>query len=122
MRCVSLLLASLVVSLLSFGCGMSGGHDPMFSMGSSPPSIATLTPNSVPVNSVPFTITIDGSNFGADAVVFWHGNAHMTTFVSAKEITTTLTDTDLMFTGLVPVYVRTGGLNSNTVEFDVSAQ
>jgi hypothetical protein len=33
-----------------------------------------------------------------------------------------VTDTDLMFMGMVPVYVRTGGQNSNTVDFEVTAQ
>jgi len=33
-----------------------------------------------------------------------------------------VTDTDLMFAGLVRVFVRTGGLNSNTVDFNVSVQ
>ena len=33
-----------------------------------------------------------------------------------------VTDADLMFMGMVPVYVRTGGQNSNTVDFDVAAQ
>jgi hypothetical protein len=29
---------------------------------------------------------------------------------------------DLMFWGQVPVYVRTGGMNSNTVDFSVAPQ
>jgi hypothetical protein len=33
-----------------------------------------------------------------------------------------LQETNLMFAGLVPVYVRTAGLNSNTVQFNVSFQ
>jgi hypothetical protein len=33
-----------------------------------------------------------------------------------------VTDADLMFTGPVPVYVRTAGVTSNTVDFNVTAQ
>ena len=121
MRYFSLLL----VSLLTMGCGTPGlNHDP----GNlrvdvlSAPAIATLTPNSVPVNSVPFTMTVNGSNFGTDAIVFWNGTAQSTFFVTSNQLMVRLTDTDLMFTGLVPIYVRTGGQNSNTVDFDVTGQ
>jgi hypothetical protein len=88
----------------------------------SSPAITTLTPDSVPVDSVPFNMTVNGSNFGTDAIVFWNGTAQSTFFVSSNQLTVRLTDTDLMFTGLVPVYVLTGGQNSNTVDFDVTAQ
>jgi hypothetical protein len=120
MRYLSLLLVSLLT-----GCGTrgsSGNHDPLKMIIFSPPSITALTPNSVPVNSVPFTITINGSNFGTDAVVFWQGTARSTFFVTSNQLMATVTATDLMFTGLVPIYVRTGGQNSNTVDFDVTAQ
>lgn len=82
----------------------------------------TLTPGSVPVNSVPFIMTINGSNFTTDAVVFWQGTPQSTTFITSNQLIVKVTDTDLLFTGLVPIYVRTGGQNSNTVDFDVTAQ
>jgi hypothetical protein len=121
MRYFSLLL----VSILTIGCGTPGSsrnHDPMGMVTFSPPSITALTPDNVPVNSVPFTMTINGSNFGTDAVVFWHGTAQSTFFVTSNQLMSTVTNTDLMFTGLVPIYVRTGGQNSNAVDFDVTAQ
>lgn len=122
MRYFSLLL----VSLLTIGCGTPGlthdpGHPRVIDLLSSP-AITTLTPDSVPVDSVPFNMTVNGSNFGTDAIVFWNGTAQSTFFVSSNQLTVRLTDTDLMFTGLVPVYVLTGGQNSNTVDFDVTAQ
>jgi hypothetical protein len=120
MRTVSILLASL----LTLGCGMGPGDPPnghhtvaaLFS----PPAITTLTPNSVPVNSVPFTMTINGSNFGTDAIVFWSNTAQSTIFVSPSQLMVAVTADDLMFWGLIPVYVRTGGMNSNTVQFNLT--
>jgi hypothetical protein len=67
-------------------------------------------------------MTINGSNFGTDAVAFWQGTAQSTFFVTSNQLMVKVTDADLMFMGLVPVYVRTGGQNSNTVTFDVTAQ
>jgi hypothetical protein len=120
MRYFGLVLASLLL----IGCGTPGSSksDPLREFVSSPPSIAELTPGSVPVNSVPFTMTINGSNFLPDAVVFWQGTPQSTLFVTPNQLMVKLTDTDLMFMGMVPVYVRTGGQNSNTVDFEVTAQ
>ncbi len=115
----------LLVTLLTVSCGnsaSSGNHDPLVMTTLSPPSIMTLTPTSVPVNSVPFIMTINGGNFGTDAVVFWQGVPQSTVFVTSNQLMVRVTDTDLMFMGLVPIYVRTGGMNSNTVDFDVAAQ
>jgi IPT/TIG domain len=114
----------LLVSLLTVACGTPGmtPHDPLKVAIFSPPAISTLTPDSVPVNSVPFTMTINGSNFGTDAVVFWQGTPQSTMFVTSNQIMARVTDTDVMFMGMVPIYVRTGGQNSNTVTFNVTAQ
>lgn len=129
MRHIAGPISSLVilVSAITIGCG-SASRDPkgmnatLKGFGFSPPSIATLTPNSAPVNSVPFTVTVNGQNFGTDATVFWNGTPVFTTFVSSVEVLANLTNANLMFLGPAHVSVRTGGLNSNTVDFDVTAQ
>ena len=121
MRLISILLASF----FTIGCGAgSGNHgqDPHISFVLSPPSIVTLLPNSVPVNSVGFTMTVDGANFGTDAVIFWNGMPQRTAFVSANQLLVTITEADLALTGLAHVFVRTGGANSNTVDFNVAPQ
>ena len=58
----------------------------------------------------------------ADATVFWNGTPVITTFVTSNQLVASLEATDLMNVGLTRVYVRTGGLNSNTVDFDVTGQ
>jgi len=119
MRFAGLILASL----LALGCGTGSGHDPQFKGSAvSPPSITQLVPNNVPVNSVPFFLTVNGTNFLTDAIVVWNGTTLNTTFMSSKQLVALLETTDLQNVGLIRVYVRTGGLNSNTVDFDVSAQ
>jgi hypothetical protein len=118
MRFTGLLLAILV----AIGCG--AGHDPhtMFGTAFFPPSLTELSPSTVPVNSAPFTMTVNGTNFGTDSVVFWNDIPQSTRLVSSKQLLVAVTDTDLMQFGLAHVFVRTGGLNSNTVDFDVAAQ
>jgi hypothetical protein len=112
----------VLLVLLAVGCGTPGhmSGDPLRVATFSPPSIMALTPDNVPVNSVPFTMTINGSNFGSDAIAFWHGMPQSTLMVTSSQLMVAITDSDLLFTGPVPVYVRTGGANSNTVNFNVT--
>ena len=118
MRYPGFLPASLLVLfiLISLGCG-SPSHNPNASHGTF--KVFSLLPNSAPVNSVPFTMEVDGANFDADAVVFWSGTPRFTTFVNSQQLFANLTSTNLVLAGTVHVYVRTDGLNSNTVEFDL---
>jgi IPT/TIG domain len=115
--------ALLVLIFLSIGCG--AGHDalsnsPHMGVVFSAPSIASLTPNSTPENSVPFTMTVQGTQFGPDAVAFWNNAPQHTVFISSSELRVAVTDDDLMLPGSIDVYVRTGGMNSNTLNFDIT--
>jgi hypothetical protein len=118
-----LLLALMPVGVLTLGCG-TPVHDPKvtFTTNFSPPALTTLVPSTVPVNSVPFVMTVNGNNFGRDAIVFWNSAPQMTRFVSPTELQVAITADDLTEFGLAHIYVQTAGLTSNTVDFDVTAQ
>ena len=116
MRSASLLL--LVV--LSVGCG-TRQRNVMFGTSFNPPALTALQPGTVPVNSTPFVLTVNGNNFGRDALVFWNNVPHMARFVNATQLQVAITADDLTTFGLVPVYVQTAGMTSNTVDFDVTA-
>jgi len=62
---------------------------------------------------------LDGANFLTDAIVFWNGTPVSTTFVNSHQLLANLNGTNLMLSGMIQVYVRTGGVNSNTLEFDL---
>ena len=119
-------LASIfLISILTFGCGA----DPVNRSQAihsgvvvTPPSLTSLQPSTVPANSAPFTMTVNGANFRTDALVVWNGVPQHTIFVNSGQLLVTVTDVDLMFVGLAHVFVRTSGLNSNTVDFDVAPQ
>ena len=119
------LLSLVLLVVLASGCGSGPANrnqSPHVGFGVFPPSITQLTPSTAPVNSVPFTMTVDGTNFGADATVFWNGTPQQTMFISANQLLAAVTATDLTFGGLNHVFVRTGGMNSNAVDFDVTPQ
>ena|SRR5205823_530013 len=116
----------LLMICVTIGCGSgnrrSNGGDPRPGFGFMVPSITALMPQSSPVNSLPFTMTIQGSDFATDATVFWNGIPQHTTFLSPSQLLVSVTDTDLMFTGPAHIAVHTQGLNSNTVDFSVTPQ
>jgi hypothetical protein len=108
--------------VLSMGCGTTT-HDLKATFGTSftPSALNAIDPNTVPVNSTPFVMTLNGHNFGRDAIVFWNNVPHMARFVSSTELQVSVTADDLTIFGLVQVYVQTAGMTSNTVDFDVTA-
>ena len=112
--------ALLLTTALMFGCGYgSRNYNPGMPGTGAAPSIATLSPSSAMHGGTGFTLTINGNNFGADAAVYWNAAARATTYVTGNQVTAAITASDIANTGRVPVYVRSGGQNSNTVDFDV---
>lgn len=124
MKIAHALPAFALAHLVLIGCGSGSAVHGSTRAGFAtfPPSLTALAPNSSPVNSVPFTMTVSGSNFTPDATVFWNGTPQQTAFVNANELMVAVTHTDLMFAGFAQIYVRTAGMNSNTVNFNVSVQ
>jgi hypothetical protein len=126
MRYLPVFFATLTVALISLGCGTPSknpGADPRaVSVVVLPPSITELSPTTTPVNSVPFLMTVNGTNFGTASVVFWNGVAQHTVFLTSNQLLVTVTPADLQFMGLIQVYVLSGGLASNTVTFNVTPE
>lgn len=122
MKISGMVLAGLMVAGLGCGTGTVTPSTHTITASTAPPSISLLTPGSVPVGSPGFNMTINGGNLGTDTVAFFNGNAQHTVFISADQIMVTLTDADLQRAGNIPIFVRTQGLNSNTLVFDVAVQ
>jgi IPT/TIG domain len=126
MKIPSVIMAGLIVMSIGVGVGCGAGtatpSTHLFTAANIAPSISVLSPSTVPVGSPGFSMTINGSNFGSDAIAFFNGNPQRTTFISSSQIMVTLIDTDLQHAGMVPIFVRTQGLNSNTLSFDVAVQ
>lgn len=114
----------LLAALAAIGCGAGTGPRPHKVVGSAffPPSITMLSPNTVPVNSPPFAITIVGTNFGPDAVVFWNNTPLTTMPINSRQVMAQLTALNLQTSGMIQVFVRTAGQNSNVLDFQVAIQ
>ncbi len=113
------LIAGSVAVLSLISCG--GYSSPtMTRAGVGAPMIAQLVPSSMRAGSGAFNMTINGSGFGADALVYWNGSPLNTAYVSGNQLVAMVPTADDANAGMIPVYVRTGGQNSNTVDFSVN--
>jgi hypothetical protein len=123
-REVAMRFTLLFILLAITGCGAGNNRQPtvLFGSGVSAPMLSTLTPDTAPFGSPTFTLTVNGNNFGLDATVFWNGTPARTIPVTSNQLMVQITDTDMQTAGMIPVFVRTAGQNSNTVNFNVSTE
>ena len=88
------------------------------------PVIASMSPTSINAGSPAFTLTINGSDFINGSVVNWNGTALNTTFVSASQLTATVSATLVLAAGTANITVVTnspGGGTSNIGVFTINA-
>ena len=109
-------------TILAVGCGYGSGYkanSPQLMTGGNTVNISGLSPTSVMAASASFTLTVNGSGFGTDAVVYFNSAAKSTTVISGNQVMAAIPAADVATAGMKPVYVRTGGQNSNTMNFTV---
>jgi hypothetical protein len=106
----------LGITLMGAGCGYSSNN---YMNGQGTPSITQLMPSSAMANSGAFVLTVNGSGFGTDSVVYWGTTTRTTTYVSTSQVTANITDEDVMNPGTEQVYVHSGGANSNAMTFTI---
>jgi len=69
------------------------------------PAISALSPAVAPIGTHDFTLIVEGSDFTPAALVRWNGQERPTTFVSDTRLTATISATDVLTTGTVPISV-----------------
>ncbi|MGH9495734.1 MAG: FG-GAP repeat domain-containing protein, partial [Candidatus Sulfotelmatobacter sp.] len=83
---------------------------------------APLVPGEKAPGSAAFTLTVNGAGFVSGATVNWNGNARATTFVSNKQLTTSINAADVLTASTASVTVvnpAPGGGTSNVADFQV---
>jgi hypothetical protein len=117
----------ILLTMVATGCGGYGSHSMPVTGAAS--NISTLVPNNTGTGAPSFTMTIDGTGFSANSVVFFNNVAEPTTFMSPTQLSAIIPGTAVAAAGTMPVFVRvtTGGgmygptsQNSNTVNFTVN--
>ena len=119
------LLAMLTAVLLSAVLVTACGYKSNYSMGmgtttAGGPMVEALMPDMAAAGSGQLTLTINGSGFGTDSVVFFNSTQVATMYVTGNQLMASIPASALVMQGTVSVYVRTNGQNSNMVNFMVN--
>lgn len=112
-RCLGSFLLALSLFFVAALTGCSSDNSPT-------PAITSLSPGSANAGSAGFTLTVNGSGFSSDATVQWNGSARTTSFVSASQLTASITAADIASAGTVQVTVVSKGKTSNQSAFAIS--
>jgi len=99
----SLLLVALIA--LTVACGYSSKMTAP--VAGSMPAVSALSPNSATAGGAAFTMTVNGTNFGAKAVVNLNGTAQTanTTFVSGNQLMVAVPASAIATPGTISVTV-----------------
>jgi hypothetical protein len=79
------------------------------------PFISSISPTQVTADGPGFTLTVNGTNFGAKSVVVWNGNVRKTTFINSTQLKAEITAADIaippnMPSMSIPITVSSAGL------------
>ncbi len=110
------------------GLSSCGGGGITSSPSTRTPSISSISPTSATAGGPAFTLTVNGSNFNADAIGFWANPSSTntpppSTFVSPTQLTIQVSAADIASPATVQVSVLNPGfpvLHSNTVNFVIN--
>ena len=111
------LVFPLALVLLLAGCGYGSNYNGGGT--GNAPAITSLSPNMVTAGDPGFTLTVNGSAFATDSVVYWNGTALPSSYSTGTKVTAQVSATDVANPGMIPVYVHSGGKNSNSMTFTV---
>ena len=110
------LVVLLAAILIAPACGY-GSHNYM--NGNGHPAITQLSPSATPAGGTAFSLTITGTGFGTDSLVYWGTTTRTTTYNTATQVTADITAADITNAGMAQVYVHSGGANSNAMTFTI---
>jgi hypothetical protein len=82
--------------------------------------ITGLSPASAITGGAAFTLTVNGSGFVSGAAVNWNGSTLSTIFVSAAQLTASVSASLIASTGTAAITVVSGGVTSNSVTFAIN--
>lgn len=86
-----------------------------------PPQISNLSPSAATAGGPAFTLTVNGSGFGGDAVVNWNQTPLATSVVSGSRVTAPVLASLIATPGTAQITVSSGGVTSNAVNFTIVA-
>lgn len=113
--------ASVTVVTPAPGGGTSNAQT--FTINNPTPAITSLSPNSATAGGAAFTLTVNGTGFISSSTVWWNGALRTTQFVSATQVTASISASDIASAGTASVVVQNpspGGGSSPAATFTIN--
>ena len=102
----------------------SGSSNPQtFTVNNLVPTTTSIAPNSATAGGAQFTLTVNGTNFIPNSVIYWGASPLATTYVSATQVTSTISAAYIATGGTITVTVQNptpGGGTSNGQTFTIN--
>jgi hypothetical protein len=119
----SVFLAALLAAGLACGYSKPATTPPV---AGTMPTITELAPANINHGGPAFTLTVNGTDFGSTAAIYWNGTAETTTVVApGTQLMTTIPATDIAASGTATVTVTnpgtTGGVYGGGTSAETSA-
>lgn len=115
------LIASQGSATVSVQTGGVAAGTLTFSINQAMPVISSLLPSAANAGGPAFTLDVSGSGFLSNSTVEWNGAPLATTYVSASQLTASVTANLITSAGSSAVTVSNGsGLSSNSITFTVN--
>ncbi|MGH9529916.1 MAG: IPT/TIG domain-containing protein [Terriglobales bacterium] len=116
----------LLFTLFALGCGYGSKYNSQTGGmgGGAAAVISALAPASATAGGPGFTMTVNGTSFATNSIVYFGGTAEATTFVTPSQLMAAIPPSAINTSGTKQVYVNSAGniygTNSNTINFTVN--
>jgi len=114
------LVLVLLLTLVALGCGYSSSmHNYKMTTGTAV-QMSQIVPNTATAGTDGFMLTVNGSGFSSNSVVYWNSMALSTTFISGSQVVAAVPASEIAMSATVQVYVNSNGMASNMMTFTVN--
>ena len=111
------LLQVLFLTMVTLGCGYSMRN--YNTMHGTTLQMTAISPDTAMAGSRSFMLTVNGSGFSSNAVVYWNSVALSTSFVTANQLVAIVPAAQLAMPTTAQVLVFANGMSSNGMNFTV---
>jgi len=108
-------LVVVLLTLMTLGCGYSAN---MATRGTA--QLMQVLPSTINAGSPSTMLTVNGSGFSMNSVVYWNGMPLGTRFITASQLVANVPASLIAMPETVQVYVLTNGTTSNTVNVAIN--
>jgi hypothetical protein len=113
------LVCVLLLTAASLGCGYGSMRNYNTTTGTSV-KMSQIVPNTTTAGTAGFMLTVNGSGFSSNSVVYWNSMALGTSFISGNQLVASVPASEVAMAATVQVYVNSNGMASNMLKFMVN--